>query len=317
MTDSKRDGAQERALILSKAIKRRDDVHVRRLVSNFDGDLDYLADGLEALGISDDAWEYVRNLKIEAKMVFAHPELLLLHPEASLYYRGMATLSLKLVKNIAANVDAWENLGYLGRKANLETCKQVACLYNEMLSAIIEGTEKWTLEDGHRNILSVIAITQDGKIRNVIGQKAENAIQKKLLDWIATVKIPMEEDSPFFVLGEAKNLRMRFGSEPDILFERYDEQENDWTTEVTIEIKGGTDRAGALERLGAIKKSFDKTPPRSENIAILGVVTPAMRKELNQMAITDFDLYELLSTEEGWNKFVEELFFHKLRLLPL
>lgn len=44
-------------------------------------------------------------------------------------------------------------------------------------------------------------------------------------------------------------------------------------------------------------------------------VTPAMRAELNEMKITDFDLYEVVHTREGWDRFVEELFYHKLRLL--
>lgn len=291
---------------------------MRRLVNKFKEDLDYLGEGLETLGISKDAWEHVQSLQIEAKRVFAHPTLLRRHPEVSLYYRGMATLSLKLVRSIArTNVDAWESFGYLGRRVKLDACQRVASLYNEMLSAIIEATEQWTLEDGYRNLLSAIAITQDGKIRNLIGKRAENAIQGKLLNWIGAMNIPAHEEPPFFVLGAAKNLRMRFGSEPDILFEKQKEQEGDWIPEVTIEIKGGTDPAGALERLGAIKKSFDPTPARTENMAILGVITPSMRKELNQMKITDFNLYDLLSTEEGWNKFVEELFFHKLRLLPL
>lgn len=86
--------------------------------------------------------------------------------------------------------------------------------------------------------------------------------------------------------------------------------------EVTIEIKGGMDPAGALERLGAIKKSFERTPARVENIAILGVVTSAMRTELDQMKIVDFDLYDVVHSKEGWDRFAQELFYHKLRLLP-
>ena len=43
----------------------------------------------------------------------------------------------------------------------------------------------------------------------------------------------------------------------------------------TIEIKGGKDPAGALERLGAIQKSFEETPPGCENMLIAGVITSA------------------------------------------
>lgn len=108
---------------------------------------------------------------------------------------------------------------------------------------------------------------------------------------------------------------MKFGSEPDILFERRDKDQGTWTQAVTIEIKAGTDPAGALERLGAMKKSFDKTRARVANIALLGVVTPAMRAELDDMSIEDFDLYSVLNTDEGWNEFTREVFDHELRLL--
>ncbi len=211
MNDAQFSSAQARALILSKAIKRRDDVRVRTLIDDFAGALDYEGYGLEELAISGKAWVCVKQLQIEPRMVFAHPDMLQQHPETSLYYRGIATLSLKRVSS---------------------------------------------------------------------------------------------------------TVRMAYGSEPDIVFEKYDEQTQNWALEVTIEIKGGMDPAGALERLGAIKKSFDQTPARVENIAILGVVTPAMRAELDQMRIVDFDLYEVVHSKKGWDRFVEELFYHKLRLLP-
>lgn len=95
MDDAKRSNAQARALILSKALKRRDDVRIRTIVENFAGELNYLEQGLEELAISSEAWACVRQLDVSPKMVFAHPELLQRHPETSLYYRGIATLSLK------------------------------------------------------------------------------------------------------------------------------------------------------------------------------------------------------------------------------
>ena len=64
-------------------------------------------------------------------------------------------------------------------------------------------------------------------------------------------------------MGEVKTVRMAYGSELDILFEKCNKKTWTWTQEVTIEIKGGTDSIGALERLGAIKKSFDQTPARA------------------------------------------------------
>ncbi len=317
MNDAQLSSAQARALILTKAIKRRDDVRVRTLVEGFDGALDYEGYGLEKLAISDKAWSCVQRLQVAPRMVFAHPDVLRQHPEASLYYRGIATLSLKRVSSLAASVDTWENPTQGKRRPpTIEVVCRVVRLYNAVISSIIEGTDAWTLENGYRNILATIGISQDGKMRNIIGREAERAVRDKLLQWIEAMGIPCEQKGGWFELGAAKTVRMAYGSEPDIVFEKYDEQKQDWALEVTIEIKGGMDPAGALERLGAIKKSFERTPARVENIAILGVVTSAMRTELDQMKIVDFDLYDVVHSKEGWDRFAQELFYHKLRLLP-
>ena len=317
MNDAQLSSAQARALILSKAIKRRDDVRIRTLIEDFAGALDYEGYGLAELAISGKAWACVKQLQVEPRMVFAHPDVLRQHPETSLYYRGIATLSLKRVSSLATNVDTWENPTRRRRfSPKVEVIGRVVRLYNAVISSIIEGTDAWTLENGYRNILATIGISQDGKMRNIIGQEAERAVRDKLLEWIEEVGIPCEQKGAWFELGAAKTVRMAYGSEPDIVFEKYNEQTQDWALEVTLEIKGGIDPAGALERLGAIKKSFDQTPARVENIAILGVVTPAMRAELDQMRIVDFNLYEVVHSKEGWDRFVEELFYHKLRLLP-
>ena len=53
----------------------------------------------------------------------------------------------------------------------------------------------------------------------------------------------------------------------------------------TIEIKGGKDPAGALERLGAMQKSFEATPAQCVNFLVAGVVTAEMRKRLDQMGL--------------------------------
>ena len=93
---------------------------------------------------------------------------------------------------------------------------------------------------------------------------------------------------------------MVYGSEPDIKFESLT-HEGKWEIVSTVEIKSGTDPAGALERLGAIQKSFDQTPARSRNFAVLGIVTPAMRNRLDELKVTrDFLLYEILNDAEAF-----------------
>ncbi len=90
----------------------------------------------------------------------------------------------------------------------------------------------------------------------------------------------------------------------------------EWQIIATIEVKSGTDPAGALERLGAIQKSFAETPVRCRNFAVLGAVTPEMRRRLDEMNVAGYySLYRILNDAESWNDFVQEIFHHTLRVI--
>ena len=104
---------------------------------------------------------------------------------------------------------------------------------------------------------------------------------------------------------------MEFGSEPDIAFKRSGE------LAVLIEIKGGKDPAGALERLGAIKKTFDEAPVGCKNFLVVGVVTSTMQERLGEMRMERaFDIGDLQDDEGEWFAFVIEIFHHALRIAP-
>ena len=128
--------------------------------------------------ISEAAWQHVIESNIQPHQVFAHPDLLVEHPKVSLYYRGLALLSLKRVGRVA-DVKGWENESRT-LPVPPERALSVCRLYNGVISSIIEGTSHWTLENGYRNILSNMGITLDGMFRNMIGQDAEELIKTKI-----------------------------------------------------------------------------------------------------------------------------------------
>ena len=286
--------ARQRALIISERIRVRSDLAARRAIEEFVEPLEYVAE-LENLAIAPDAWQHIQNAGIAPKMVFAHPELLRTHPETSLHYRVLATLSQKRVQDMATQIKSWED-GTYRRPPTLERCRQVARVYNAVISVIITGTDGWTLENGYRNVLATIGITEDGSLRNIVGQAGEEAVKGRISEWLAAnAEIDARVDGAITWLGNDGNLRMVYSSEPDISFERRTGID-EWQIEATIEVKSGTDPAGALERLGAIQKSFSETPARSRNFAVLGVVTPEMRRRLDEMNVArDFSLYHILN----------------------
>ena len=106
---------------------------------------------------------------------------------------------------------------------------------------------------------------------------------------------------------------MRFSSEPDIEFCRIVDGKS--TVVATIEIKGGKDRAGALERLGAIQKSFEATPANCVNILIAGIITTEMSARLNRLPTGKIFLLDDLTYDgEPWVEFLNEVFHHTVRI---
>ena len=309
---------RERARFISNSIRQGADLRALAVIKDFDTPLDYGRD-LKELGISDEAWILVRQRRIDPRLVFAHPTILMEHPGTSLYYRGITTLSLKRVQQLAGSVKTWEQRGSKAT-VSLERARKVACLFNRVTSELLEASTSFGHSEIQRNIIATMGSTLDGTFRNLIGQSAEKNIKSLILGWLEDESgIPHEQESGSksrYLLGTDHVVRMEFSSEPDIGFYRRIQRSHAWQQIATIEIKGGTDPAGALERLGAIKKSFDVTPAQCKNFLILGVVTESMTAQMNKMHIAGHFLLSRITTDQVYrDEFLTEIFHHALRLL--
>ena len=294
-----------RSTVIAERLRQRTDEALRDLVNGLP-EPEYTIDELM---ISPEAWAHVVASGIPARLVFAHPLTLQRYPQTSLYYRGISLLSQKRVAGIAKPVGTWES-GERKKPLVAGDCLAVARLYNTVISSIITGSTNWTLENGYRNILATMGIGLDGTWRNVIGQDAEDLIKNRVSEWLKhrSLLTNDQDDPALFYLSH--DTTMRFGSEPDIRFEKNGQ------TIATIEIKGGKDPAGALERLGAMQKSFDATPPGCVNILVAGVVTDEMRRRLTQIGVVKvFLLDELAHDGEPWEAFTIEVFHHVVRVM--
>ncbi len=94
----------------------------------------------------------------------------------------------------------------------------------------------------------------------------------------------------------ANQTSILFGSDPDISL-----LGKDGATVGVIEIKGGTDPAGALERYGAVLKSFEEARRMHSNVVTILVsylTTPEVHARMtNDARLIHFDLNMLL--DEG------------------
>lgn len=307
--EKRKSDAIDRAIAMARLIDRREDLRVRERIKSFAGEAEY--DDRASLLIAEDAWGHVMRAGIEPRYVFAHPAVLAEIPEASLHYRGIALLSRKRVAEIAGNVERWEREPNKAR-VRRETASRVCQLYNAVICSIILNNAAWTLENGYRNILATIGFTADGTMRNIIGQAAETAVKERMFSWVQTHALLATDaaSSSDSVWTLVQGVVMRYGSEPDISFEK------DGALAVVIEVKGGKDPAGALERLGAMQKTFGEAPAHCKNFLVAGVITSTMRERLNELRVERAFNLDILDDDTKWTHFMNEIFHHALRIAP-
>ena len=289
--DTRIDEAVDRSITIGAQIAERADMRIREEIERYTGRLRYRR-RLERLAIDGDAYRRIKAAKIRPRLVFAHPKLLMDMPNASLYYRGIALLPRKRVARIAGTVNGWEQSPPTARITK-EKAQKLARLYNRVISAVVLDRSEWGQDDAPRNVLANVAISADGRMRNVVGQKGEAEIQDRMREFVETEGLAvgaLDDPTCMELLG---GVTMRFGSEPDIGFERG----GSWA--LIIEIKAGKDPAGALERLGAVIKTFDEAPNDCRNFLVVGVVTTTMRERLRGMRMErHFQIDELCATPE-------------------
>ena len=307
---SKWDDAHARSGLLAERIRQRTDVELRQWITDFSGKVAF--SDLADLMISQKAWDYVTSCGFDPKLVFAHPELLRRNPRISEYFRGMALLPRKRVADLASPVESWEKSSSRVRVSEIKSL-EVARLYNAVICSIIEQATDWTLDNGYRNIIANMGIGLDGTMRNVIGQDAEKVIKGRIIEWLRRNNLIIRENRQKTQFMLPNGYSMRYGSEPDIEFSRTIQGVS--TVISTIEIKGGKDPAGALERLGSIQKSFKETPPGCTNMLIAGVITNEMNERLSDLGIhKTYLLDELEDKQRAWVDFLNEVFHYTIRI---
>ncbi|MBV9385196.1 MAG: XcyI family restriction endonuclease [Chroococcidiopsidaceae cyanobacterium CP_BM_ER_R8_30] len=285
-------------------------------------------------GIGEDAFAYVTgSAKLQLIEVFCHPRLIREHSKLVAYYRNIAALSQKAVKClIGIDVKKIET-----HKANCfhlteDQAQKLTYLFNEHISLIVNSSiESLTKEELHGLLLTSTGTQIDGSWRNAIGEEAEKVVQRLLIKeakarHLLAALIPrvgkaielynsekFEEQ-----LGNIERYRgvmlvnrtsILFSSEPDVSI-----LNSQGITVGVVEVKGGADTAGALERYGAAKKSFDevlRSNSTAKTILVASCITAQVRTRIqNDSTISAyFNLTEILSEDSiQYDQFVQEIF---------
>lgn len=247
------------------------------------------------IGIDSDAFSLVMANTDKLGLYFCHPNVLVTIPNALKYYRCISVLSQKGLKVVSrvSSIDQIEE----GKSVEAAQAQLIATAINRNLSVIHKAS--FASSEKLKGLMYATAgITIDGSWKNAIGSEGERVVKAIILrhalqngelagakvgellhsgktidaDWIAVNAGAVK--SVIFSNGSAAE----FGSEPDVTL-----LDSAGKTVAGIEVKAGLDPAGALERLGAMLKSFDsiiETSPSADRILVVACITDEVENRL-------------------------------------
>lgn len=236
---------------------------------------------LEKLNISSDAWKIIIHSELRPVDVFCHPEVVVQNKYFVIYFQFLAMLSGKSLSHLGFSS------GYGSRYKELKKNKTSALEYakriNRIVSTMIEN------RPGRRIDQEILLIwrsmqagsTSGGSWRNRKGDLEEIRLKRRVFKELQNRGYISSEEEYGKAFGYSVKLkdtgyRLRFSHEPDIGIKK----ENEDKYEIVVEIKGGIDPAGILERFGATLKSFQKELSKNPNlITLLTLQRAAYTKE--------------------------------------
>ena len=263
----------------------------------------------DALGISQHAWNKIIHRGIKLILVFAHPEVLTSSPRALAYYRTLAMVSQKSMSRVGfGSIGKFERGDVL---PNDDTALAVARILNDIISRLVEVDEYVDAREFDLWRGMAAGTQAQGSWQNAKGQRVEVEVKRFIRNRLDEVGLIAEESPGGLQIQLTDTRRIVFSDEPDIAIF------NETAIACAIEIKGGIDTAGVLERIGAAMKSLSRA--KEENASSITILvlqevslTETARADLqnNQNIVNYWFTLEELSE----NKDRQNVFWHLLGL---
>lgn len=280
--------------------------------------------------ISDSAWEILKNNGIDPMLVFVHPKILQLTPDSLKYYRSIAMISQKGLKALSgvSNVEKIEAGKVAAGSLSSKTVKNLVLVINEILSLVVTLATDINQNELQGMMFATAGTNIDGSWRNSIGAEGERVIRSIILKEVLFQKevssiidrqgkpLAINELDATQILDEIDSIKvvnltngysMLFASDPDVSL--YDAS---GAIVGVIEIKAGLDPAGALERLGAMLKSFENTLeeyPNAVTVLVASCITDEVEARLGaSMSVRlKYITTEITSSESNQRKFANRM----------
>ena len=258
-----------------------------------------------SLEISQQAWNKIIHRGVKPIIVFAHPDVLTTLSRSMSYYRMLAMVSQKSMSQVGLSTVRYEE----GRLPKAEVAETIAKHLNKIISKLIETDE--TIDAREFDLWRAMAAGSQaqGSWQNTKGRKMEIVIQgviRRRLHEHELISKNIDDNSRVTLIDHRVVV---FADEPDIGFYEGEKIIS------AVEIKGGIDKSGVLERVGAAIKSLSRTKEENSNsITILVLqevsMTPQSIVDLqtNQKVVNYwFTVEELLENPGKRNEFFELL----------
>jgi len=215
------------------------------------------------LNITPAAWNKVIHRGIKPIRVFAHPQVLKENSKRVSYYRMLSMVSQKSMSNVCLSVNGCE---FKGSSLDSTVALKLSKHLNKIICMLIENDD--VIDEREFDLWRAMAAGSQaqGSWQNNKGTIAEDLIKDIIIRRLKDTGQLLSEG--FEGRCKVSNLRdgrvIRMGSEPDVAFYK------DEKIEIALEIKGGIDTAGALERFGAALKSLRRAKQENpEAITVL------------------------------------------------
>lgn len=277
--------------------------------------------------VSEEAWNILQTNKIAPMLVFLHPKVLQLNPSFLKYYRSVALIPQKGLTSLTgvSNVDNIESGKVAAGKLKQKQVDKLVKTINETLSLVVTLASDLNTKKIEGMMYATAGVKLDGSWRTKIGDEGERVIRTIIfnelyahneISSIENKKDVLTEIAKWDInrdIDDVKEIHLingysiLFSPEPDVTM--YDDS---GAIVGTIEIKSGIDPAGALERLGAVFKSFENTLaeyPDAVTILVASCITKEVDKRLNASMLVSqrYLTTDITSSDAEKRKFVNRL----------
>lgn len=238
----------------------------------------------QRLNIDDNAWKKAIHRGIKPVILFAHPYVLISNPKRVSYYRRLAMVSQKSMSRVSLPIKSCEEgISHLSSQKALK----IAHHLNKIICELVKADEVIDVREFDLWRGMAAGTQAQGSWHNEKGKEAASLINDIVINHIRTNNLGRAIGDQRFRLKDGRELVI--SSEPDIAI--YDVPGK---IQAAVEIKGGIDVAGVLERLGAALKSLSRAKRENpESITIFALPSVAMTEAFVREveASSDVDYY--------------------------